>query len=723
MVINAISFFSGISSATGNPIGGVIALFLNIVNTGLKIFQKEKAVKTETESERLERIINKALKEYRETSLKAEWSGYERLSDLFGNNVQFMADFDEENIIETKEKGDKKTFDNVKQAIFDIVVSRLYDVLMSSAVLLGKVEYQISKQCDIEVESAEIKESRLRKQKSDGKTTITGDDKLEQVAKDCLGMYELYSKMNFHRETNFIKHLNIISDILKKEERATNTVKKDSMDSRRVATAYKHLILNVIEQMKENNRGVFKPLVDPLKSVKLRYIINYYHSYPTNYEYLKAYLDNLDLERDKLKDVMFCRKESLTGSCSCLLPIGTAQKPDKYTKEKPFIFRSAFVPDGKVLHLRYEGNGVSRRLEIIGPSVISNMFYKMKDGVNPIREVAVSDGKVINTVDSEKQKKIDEEKERKQRRLFRLCIHDEGAKKDEIMPLHKAVCTDRQETRFPYTYDVSIFETEFNWKGNYISFGSNETDIAYSGEATVESNKKKYKIIWGPFFSPRKMAPGCGSNKWDRIRIYRYKSFNTPEEVQKEIKPVEDPLFCTGENLLCKDDVITKSFFITICKQPEMKGHCQDIPLIKGKVKSKVVDLKLLDVRIHEVNKEKGKPDKYKDVTDSIDVVADEKAGTIKLPFNDKIDECVWITRASNTAFKEKKVNFLQSMKIPEGLQVFLHTDYGAKGQSYGPYIGPITLDKVDGNEGDLSIKSLKISEEGMTIANFVNIP
>jgi len=310
MVINAISFFSGLSAATGNPIGQVISLFLTVVNTGLKIFQKETAVKTETESERLERIINKALKEYRETGLKAEWQGYERLSELFGSNVQFMAEFDEEKVIAQKEKGGAKTSDNVQQAMFDIVVSRLYDVLMSSTVLLGKVEYEISKQCDIEVESAEIKESRIRKQKKEGKTKPTDEDNLEQTAKDCLGMYELYSKMNFHRETNFIKHLNIISDILDKEDDLKP--KRSSIDSRREALAYKHLILNVIDQMKENNRAVFKPLVDPFKSVKLRYIINYYYSYRTNYDYLRAYLDNLDLKNDELKDIMLCAVHHLS---------------------------------------------------------------------------------------------------------------------------------------------------------------------------------------------------------------------------------------------------------------------------------------------------------------------------------------------------------------------------------------------------------------------------
>ena len=493
MVINAISFCSGISSATGNPIGGVIALFLNLVNTGLKIFQKETTGKTESESERLERIINKVLKEYRETSLKAEWSGYERLSELFGKNVQFMADFDKGNVIEPTE-GVAITSDSVKEAMFDIVVSRLYDVLMSSAVLLGKVEYEISKRCDIKVESDEFEKIRLRKQKE--KTTVTADD-LEQVAKDCLGMYELFSKMNFHHEATFIGHLNIISGVIEQKEKAPNPTKKDSVDSNRVATAYKHLILNVIDQIKVNSKRVFKPLVDPFKNFRLRYIINYYHSYATKFEYLKSHLDNMDFKTEELKVIMFCSKESLTGSCSCPDPIGSPQSPGKYTKEKPFIFRSAFVPDGKVLHLRYEPNGVSRRLEIIGPSVISNMFYDMKDGFNPVQEVAVTDGDVINTSDTG-----NKEADRKGRRLLRMCVNSKDGEKEEIMPLHKAVCTDELKNSFPTSLDLSLVKSEFDWKGNYISFGSNETDIAYSGEATVESNKKKYKIIWGPFFSP-----------------------------------------------------------------------------------------------------------------------------------------------------------------------------------------------------------------------------
>jgi len=120
-------------------------------------------------------------------------------------------------------------------------------------------------------------------------------------------------------------------------------------------------------------------------------------------------------------------------------------------------------------------------VQIIGPSVISNMFYGMKSGNNPVQEVAAGDGKVFNTEDSEKQKKKDEEKERKQRRLFRMCITNDGAKKDEIMPLHRALCTDQQETKFPNSLDLSLLETEFKWKGNYISMGSNETDLAFVG--------------------------------------------------------------------------------------------------------------------------------------------------------------------------------------------------------------------------------------------------
>jgi len=681
MVISAITMVSGLASASGNPIGHVIAIILNLVNMGLKMKMSNR--ETESEDSRLERIINKALKEFRETSLKAEWSGYERLSELFSSNVQFVADFNE-NIEQEQNKGDSMTTDNIKQTMFDIVVSRLYDVLMSSTVLLGKVEYEISKRCDMDVESAVIKDTDKPEEKD------IDDDKLEQTARACLGMYELYSKMNFHRESKFLQHLEIISQIL-----SDDTKFKDLHESRRLAFAYRHLVLNVINQMKENNMNVFKPLVDPLNNGYIRYIVNYYHSYSRNYDYLKAYLDNLDFGQYSLKDVMFCTMESLTGSCSTIEPVGTVQYPNKYSKDKRFIFRSAYVPDGKTLFLRYEGDKIKKKVEIVGPGVMPTMYYGPKSSVSPIEEVSVSESEAIfgevqvrydngATLDEAGQPK---KEVKRLDRLLRICVNEKGATEEKVMPLHKAVCTDRQESRFPNSIDMAVLETEFSWQKNYISLGSNETDLAIIAEGEVKIKDTTYKMIWGPFFSPFKMALGCGSINWNKISTYRYNSLGSDEIVNK----IQDPKLCYDDNLLCQPEMIDKSFFVTICKQPEMKGHCHDIPLIKGR-DSKVFDLKYLGVRIIDpLNK---------DITDV-------------QSYNEKIDDCVWTTRVSGPkVYRERNnwVNLLESMKIPMGLKVFLYTDYGSRGDVFGPYTGPITVDKIDGNDDKSTIiKSIKI--------------
>jgi len=81
MVISAITMVSGLASASGNPIGHVIAIILNLVNMGLKMKMSNR--ETESEESRLERIINKALKEYRETSLKAEVNSSAAMSSLW----------------------------------------------------------------------------------------------------------------------------------------------------------------------------------------------------------------------------------------------------------------------------------------------------------------------------------------------------------------------------------------------------------------------------------------------------------------------------------------------------------------------------------------------------------------------------------------------------------------------------------------------------------------
>lgn len=324
MTIAVVSVLSGIATATGNPIGLAIALGLNLLKTGLTIGQKATEKPGESESEKLEKVIKKALGEYRETSLKAEWHGYERMSELFKGNVALMAEYNEKQesdpqVEEMKNNG--MTLDQVKQSLFDIIVSRLYDVLMSSTVLLGKVQYEISDQCNEDVVVPKLKQRRILKNQKD-ELTMTEEDDREEYAKKCLGLYELYGKINFYRETTFLGHLQQISNLVKDKKLAADDVliqvgfKATASNSKVSSHAYKLLILDVLRQMQENNKDVFKLLVNPFNNVKLRYLINYYHTYSEKYEYLKKYMEMLDLKEDELKDIMFCRTEALTGSCT-----------------------------------------------------------------------------------------------------------------------------------------------------------------------------------------------------------------------------------------------------------------------------------------------------------------------------------------------------------------------------------------------------------------------
>ena len=87
MAISVITILSGIATASGNPIGLAIALALNLLKTGINVARKGNEKPEESESDKLKKVIKKALGEYREESLKAEWQGYEKLSDIFKGNI------------------------------------------------------------------------------------------------------------------------------------------------------------------------------------------------------------------------------------------------------------------------------------------------------------------------------------------------------------------------------------------------------------------------------------------------------------------------------------------------------------------------------------------------------------------------------------------------------------------------------------------------------------
>ena len=717
MTISIVTILSGIATATGNPIGLAIALGLNLLKTGLTVGQKANEKPGESESDKLEKVIKKALNGYRETSLRAEWHGYESFSDLFSGNVELMAEFNEKKendkeVEEIKEKG--LTLNDVKQSLFDIIVSRLYDVLMSSTVLLGKVQYEISEQCNQDVAVPRLKERRIMKATKKPATISEEDDK-EEYAKKCLGLYELYGKMNFYRETQLLGHLDRIDNLVKEKMTATFMeklgFKTKNIDSKVNSHVYKLLILDVMRQMNEKNKDVFKPLANAFKDVKLRYLINYYHTHSKKYEYLKKYMENLDLKvelkEEGLKDVMFCRTEALSGSCTHK----TAEGAETGVAVQNFNFRSAFVPEGKLLKISYTDD-VNKGIQKIGPSTIASMFHDGEEK-NPVEKYA-----------------IESYTKKKEERIVSMCTFPETENNKPLVPLHKSVCTDKvidiikdKLNDKPKTFNANELRCGSNkvcFEGKPVAVSTDETDVAYTAHKTITNKKEELKIRWGPFFGPLKMEVGCGSMFWDEIKFYRYKSKAMTDEEQAKVKPVIDSDLCKGKNILCDDKVIDTSYFLKICKEQGLKGYCQEIPLIKGQVNKKIIDLKRIGINIQQTM---DTDTTSTDVSNDVDVIkkiprTPSKGGQSLKVYNDEVDDCVWFKRDATTTFSLEKVNLLRSMKIPDGMIVELYDDFNGEGEMFGPYEGPLTVDRVDGNDvgvGDKAtatyIKSIKILE------------
>jgi len=571
--------------------------------------------------------------------------------------------------------------------------------LMSSTVLLGKVQYEISDQCNEDVVVPRLKERRRFKNQNE-ELTMTEEDDKEEYAKKCLGLYELYGKINFYRETTFLGHLDQISNLVKDE--STLSVmkifggKSTASNSKVDAYSYKLLILDVLRQMQENNKDVFKPLANPFNNVKLRYLINYYHTYSEKYEYLKKYMETLDLKEDALKNIMFCRTEALTGSC-------TLKKVDGEQEPTNFHFRSVFVPEGKQLKISYTDTITDGGLDIFGPGTMANMFYNVDEDAktNPVKKY-----KIANYEKGEK------------KRIVSLCTFPKPKSGEDLEPLHKAVCTDKEidiTGTLPVSTDIKDLKcgSKGCFEGKPIAVGTDETDIAYTAHKTVVSGNDKFKIRWGPFFGPMKMGPGCGSIFWENIKFHRYKSKSMTTAEQGEVTIPTDGDLCAGRNILCDNKVIDKSYFLKICKSQSLKGYCQEIPLIKGQANDKVIDLKRIGVFIEKIS---GTLSRGSDESNN-EKVLEKIDGT---GYNDAVDDCVWFRRDDKVSGNhEEKINLLRSMKIPAGMIVELYNDFNAGGEMFGPYEGPLTVDSVDGNDKGVGakatatyIKSIKILEK-----------
>ena len=285
---------------------------------------------------------------------------------------------DSPEVADLKEKGLR--LDTVKQSLFDIVVSRMYDVLMSSTVLLGKVQYEISKVCDNGVVKPKLKSSKSSASKV--QPTMTDEEDDEDYAKKCLDMYKLYGKMNYYSEITFLGNLDSVDYLDRDIKTETilgelgNQTKQARSKGEVDSHSYKLLIMDVIKQMNEINKDVFKPLANAFENVNFRYLINYLYTYPSKYKYLSKYMDKLDLGEERLKEGIFCTKEALSGSCT--LQIDTIEQATVGS----FKFRSAFVPKGRKLQISYDADDITKGIQKFGPGTLTNMFYETE--ANPV---------------------------------------------------------------------------------------------------------------------------------------------------------------------------------------------------------------------------------------------------------------------------------------------------------------------------------------------------
>lgn len=699
MAISGITIVSGLATVVGGPVGYAVAMTLSLFKLGVTLIDKRLKKPEVDESTKLQKVIEKALQKFQESGLKAEWNGYERLTDLYLKHLEFVDHFDDKELQDATEEQQKifkmdemGGLSEVKEDMFDVVTPQIYKVLMSSSQLLGKVEYEISTICDFEIEMKKVN-SKFQFNNfgtTEQEPTPTEEELKEKhsLAKSCLGMYELYSKISsFHYQT-YLKSLKAISGIIgEKDEKpgpetSTSTSTKGGTkndketSSKRKAFIFMELLLDMIQNSREHNKKIFKPFLSPFSNYKMRYTVNYYHNYAGNYEHLSSYLNDLYSDKkmmeEVLNDVMLCSQPSLFGSCY-------VEENTDSTNLKEGNWRSAYIPIGKSITVTYKSGDKDIQsdppIQLIGPSSMGMLFaLREKDKVQDIKEKSKV---TIAASDAGKKK------------FFKMCAtHRYNLDETDYQT---SACT-MVEFKEPKTVvQLENIKSPTIWKGKNISIASDEADLAFVGTGYVGTEfKKPPNVRWGPFFSPRRMAELPGSATWDTITVYRYKI-----DAESDVKKQEDKgLFCNGgNNLLCQDDFIDKKLFVKICKKPELQGYCEEVPVIRseieGKPKGKVVNLKVINgydllslISLTDyayVTTEK-KPGKYK---------------TTNLQSWNNIDNSIWMP-----IVKDKKAsNLLKSMMVPEDVKVELYTELDGAGEMYGPYKGPLTVDHVDGND------------------------
>ena len=725
IAISAITMVSGFAAMSGNPVGFTIAMVLNSVKTILNIIDKHNKGPPESESSKLQKAIEKALRKFTETELNADWNGYQRLTDVYLKHLEMIQSFDKvedlkDATFSIEDKGDKE---EVKQQLFDEVTPQIYKVLVSSTHLLGKVEHYISKVCDFDIQTRKIKKMRMisvgvLRVKNYEKEPIPKEEEItekDSFATDCLKLYELYSKISTYHYTTYLKSLEVVGKIVgteyhdassdpesqqnqptdsskqKNPNQSTGTKnneakqpkseeelkKKEAKEekSRRKAYVFLHLLLDMIKNSREYNKKVFKPFLNPFEHYKMRYTVNFYYNNAKKYEHLTTYLKDFYTDDETMKTtpkkVMFCSQQSLLGSCYL----------EKGTKAQPGPWRSAYVPKGKSITVQYQDQNKQtvnwastkggRPIKLIGPSAMGMLFtMEMQPKTKDVEKLKKNDYgkkaaemqkfdkyvKQITISDEKEPAKDDNGKPTKPpKKLYRMCVTRDYLQEN---PRHHASVCITDEFQGVKIIHLNEVKSPTTWIGKNISLSCSEPDLAFVG--LYKEGTENFR--WGPFFSPFPMMQLPGSVRWSSIKVYPYK--NEDESTVKALTDADKDDVCKVKkenNLLCQEKTIDKKLFVTICKQAEMKGYCEEIPVLKDEITGtnteKKVELIVVNGDGMYAEKQKGtvKGKEYKTVQ-KIET-EDEPKGTKMFEKTFKsyhdVDNSLWVPKIEDTTINK----------------------------------------------------------------------
>eukprot|EP00111_Clytia_hemisphaerica_P007568 TCONS_00021994-protein len=498
----------------------------------------------------------------------------------------------------------------------------------------------------------------------------------------------------------------------KPSKRTMDQAKKEK--SRRKAYVFMHLLLDMIQNSREYNKKVFKPFLNPFEHYKMRYTVNYYYNNEKMYEHLSTYLKDFFTDKETMKTVpkkvMFCSQQSLLGSCYL---------EDGPKAQDPGPWRSAYVPKGKSITVEYQlkankaitfdaAKGLP--IKLIGPASMGMLFtmkmlFKTKllstnnAYDNEVEEMKKFDGyvKQITVADEEEPLKDDQGKPKQaSKKSFKMCVTRDYLQ--ESPRHHSSVCITDEYKGAVKTISFSEIKSPTKWEGKNISLSCSEPDLAFVG--TYKSGKQdinKLDARWGPFFSPFPMMQLPGSVQWDSITVYPYKN-----EIDSTVAAIaKNDKVCNGDNnLLCQGETIDKKLFVTICKEAELKGYCEEIPVLKTEItakKEKTVQLTVINGN--------GIYGKIKPLESMYSIgtqkVPDETALIHTENFDSyyDVDNSIWQPMLKDSG--KKAYNLLQSMKVPDDVMVELYTKEDSKKNKkmFGPYQGPLTVDRIDGND------------------------